>query len=160
MTLHTGPDCNMSPIPSAPPTGQPGQNKVCTSSGGNNAGCAYHDGNPQSYGKAFNDAGGGVFAHILDSTGIRIWHFARADIPQDITNGTPDPTTWGEPVASFSSSTCNTATKFYDHVLTINITVCGDWAGAAFNSGSCPGVASCEVAAANPDNFKGKAITF
>ena len=158
MTLHTGPGCSLSPITSAPsPTGSPG-NDDCTSSGGNNAGCAYTDYDPQSYGQGFNDNGGGVYAHILGSNGIQIWFFPRGQIPQDITDGTPDPSTWPPAVGSFSADSCD-PTHFSNQNIVINISACGDWAGSAY--GTQPGskcTGSCSSAIADPSNIISKAV--
>jgi hypothetical protein len=49
----------------------------CGSSGSDNAGCAFKDTDNRSYGKGFNNAGGGVYAHLWDDGGIKMWHFAR-----------------------------------------------------------------------------------
>jgi hypothetical protein len=153
MTLHTSAGCTLTPISGKPAGNQLGTQ--CASSGGSNAGCAYKDGNTQSYGKGFNDAGGGVFIHLWDKDGIQIWHFPRGQIPKDITDETPNPSTWDDHlVASFSSTTCGMNQHFYEHVLTFDITLCGDWAGKAYG-GSCP--KTCKDAVADPKNFISKA---
>lgn len=148
ITVHTSQGCTMTPM-SVKPQGTP-LGTECASSGSNNAGCAYSDGNTQSYGKGFNEAGGGVFIHLWDSTGIRMWFFPRGQIPQDITAGTPDSSTWGPPIASFGSGSCDMS-HFHDHVLTFDITLCGDWAEAAYGNG-CPG--TCASAVMDPTNFQ------
>jgi hypothetical protein len=153
MTLHTSAGCKLSPSNSVTPGGNQ-LGTECASSGGSNAGCAYKDGDTRSYGRGFNDIGGGVFVHLWAKDGIQMWYFPRGQIPKDITDGTPNPSTWGMPVASFSSTTCDMNQHFHDHVLTFDITLCGDWAGAAYGGG-CPG--TCAEAIANPDNFKSKA---
>jgi hypothetical protein len=150
VTLHTGAGCTMTPQSPTPLGTLLGAN--CDSSS-NNAGCAYKDNDPASYGAAFNDAGGGVYAHLWDSTGISVWHFSRANIPEDITAGTPNPSGWGAPVASFSSATCS-MDHFKQHQLVFDITLCGDWADPTF-SATCSGTRSAAVA--DPTNFKSKA---
>ena len=58
-------------------------------------GCVIQDTDTRSYGYGFNDAQGGVFALVWDtSTGMSMWHFARANIPAGITNQTPTPANW------------------------------------------------------------------
>lgn len=124
---------------------------VCESSNTNNAGCAISDTDERSFGHGFNMAYGGVFAHLWDSTGIAMWHFARDEIPSDITAGNPDPSTWPTPAALFSSAGCDIAANFYDHTLVLDTTICGDWAGAAYEGSGCPG--TCQEAVANATNF-------
>jgi hypothetical protein len=56
-----------------------------------------------SYGSAFNDAKGGVYATWLESDALRIYWFPREKIPSDIKAGKPDPTKWGKPASKFLS---------------------------------------------------------
>ncbi|KAL1732601.1 concanavalin A-like lectin/glucanase domain-containing protein [Schizophyllum commune] len=147
-TLHTSPGCTIDTSVQA--TGQIG-NQQCAVGGNDNTGCFFTDTNDNSYGQPFNAAGGGVFAHTWQDDGIKIWHFARDSIPGDISSGNPNPDGWGEPVAYFSSNTCDIGSHFYEHGLTFDITLCGDWAGATYSQAGCPG--SCDERVANPDNF-------
>ena len=126
----------------------------CESSDSNNSGCGFSDPDPTSFGQGFNNASGGVFAHLWDSKGIKVWHFTRNKIPSDITAKKPDPTSWPTPAASWSSQTCDISKHFFDHALTIDTTVCGDWAGAAYPSSGCPG--TCSDLVADPKNFAGE----
>ena len=126
-------------------------NTQCASSGANNDGCAFVDTDARSFGQSFNDIGGGVYAHLWDSTGIKAWHFPRTNIPADINAQNPDPSTWGPPAAFWSSSSCDIATHFFEHVLTFDTTLCGDWAGGAYSSSGCPG--TCAQAVSDPSNF-------
>lgn len=152
-TLHTSEGCTASQG-SLQVTGQPGQTTQCATIGGDNTGCAYHDTDGRSYGEGFNAAGGGVFAHLWDRTGIKAWHFARSEVPEDIGSENPNPDAWGPPAAFWSSETCNISDHFHDHALVIDTTLCGDWAGATYASAGCPG--TCEEAVADPGNFKSK----
>ncbi|KAK0489140.1 glycoside hydrolase family 16 protein [Armillaria novae-zelandiae] len=104
----------------------------------------------RSYGHNFNLAAGGVYAHLLADDGISIWFFSRDEIPADITSQSPDPSSWSTPSAFFPSTSCSISDHFYDHSLTIDTTLCGDWAGAAYG-GACPG--TCADAVADPSNF-------
>lgn len=148
-TLHTSEGCSLDKGASA-------TSKVlgttCASGAQDNTGCAYRDSDDRTYGKGFNAADGGVYAHIWNDDGIKIWHFARAEIPQDITSGSPNPSSWPKPAADFKSTTCTMKDHFYDHVLTIDTTLCGDWAGATYGSSGCPG--TCADRVADPNNFK------
>lgn len=56
-----------------------------------------------------------IFAVRWDKSGIAAWFFQRNDIPSDITNNSPDPSTWGTPVAYFASDSCDPYEFFYDH---------------------------------------------
>ncbi|KAF9224031.1 glycoside hydrolase family 16 protein [Gyrodon lividus] len=124
----------------------------CYSTPTADAGCAFSDTDSRSFGYGFNGAQGGVFALLWDqSIGMIIWHFARADIPADITNKAPTPASWGAPAGFWSSQTCDISTNFYEHVMVIDTTICGNWAGAAYASSGCPG--TCSSMVANATNF-------
>ncbi|KAI5830114.1 glycoside hydrolase family 16 protein [Schizophyllum commune Tattone D] len=148
-TLHTSQGCSIDT--SVDVTGTLG-NQQCAVGGGDNTGCAFTDSDPTSYGNPFNVLAGGVYAHTWTDEGIKIWHFPRTSIPADITTGNPNPDSWGAPAAFFSASSCDMGSHFYDHVLTFDITLCGDWAGSTYGSAGCPG--SCAERVANPANFK------
>lgn len=87
------------------------------------------------YGSEFAQNGGGVFATLWDGNGVQTWFFPRASVPADITAGTPDPSTWGAPAASWPSTTCSMDEYFTDQNIIINITLCGLWyVGAPLNA--------------------------
>lgn len=166
-TLHSGAGCTLDKTPTALASSSANATEAftgnvlgttCESSNGNNAGCAIQDADATSFGHGFNMAYGGVFAHLWDSTGIAIWHFTRAEIPADITAGSPDPSTWPSPSALFSSSSCDIASHFYEHTLVLNTDICGDWAGADYANSGCPG--TCAEAVANGTNFDRKRFYF
>jgi len=124
----------------------------CDANANGNAGCGVTNPSSASYGQGANAAGGGVFATILDETGIATWFFSRDQIPDDINSGSPNPQNWGAPYALWSSATCPTSQYFGAQSIVINITLCGDWAGAVYpGDGQCPG--SCADAVADPSNF-------
>ncbi|GAA5929365.1 glycoside hydrolase family 16 protein [Sporobolomyces koalae] len=109
-----------------------------------NQGCTFTDTRNASYGAGFAASGGGMFVGELSSDAISVWFFPRAQIPSDLRdpNSTPDPSTWGAPTAYYPQSNCNINQYFAPQQLTINIALCGDWAGqpGVFNptcSGSC-----------------------
>lgn len=124
----------------------------CASSGNDNRGCGFLDTDVQTYGKEFNLLAGGVYAHLWDSTGIRIWRFPRPSIPADIKAKKPDPSTWGTPAAFFPSTNCDIASHFFEHTLVLDTTICGDFAGPTYAGSGCPG--TCDQAVANNVNFK------
>lgn len=127
-------------------------NTQCASGNGHNAGCNFVDANSTSYGRGFNMIGGGVFAHLWDDSGIKIWHFARNAIPSDINAQQPDPSCWGTPAAFWSSASCDISTHFQDHSLVLDITLCGDLGNPTFPSSGCNG--TCASAVADPTNFQ------
>jgi len=99
----------------------------CVNTTGENAGCGVL-GPPQTFGKVFNDNGGGVVALSLLPTGIRQWVFSRDNIP-DLHH--PDPSGWGTPIADFPGTSCDIATHFTNLTLALDVDLCGGWAGGA-----------------------------
>lgn len=105
MTLHTTDDCKMNVKRKEYGTVV---DKNCWNETNDNAGCGVK-GADDTFGEAFNDNGGGVYAMELRDAGIRIWFFPRgnvpSDIPTDLTNTTaPNPKTWGEALADFPAT--------------------------------------------------------
>ncbi|EPE10453.1 glycoside hydrolase family 16 protein [Ophiostoma piceae UAMH 11346] len=106
----------------------------CASTLNNGAGCGVTSPvNTASFGDEFNAVGGGVYALQLEpgdgTDGIlKIWNFERDSIPFDITDGTPDPSSWGRPVVSFEQQNggCEIGRIFHGQTLIINIEVCGE----------------------------------
>ncbi|POY70487.1 hypothetical protein BMF94_6555 [Rhodotorula taiwanensis] len=120
-----------------------------------NHGCTYTDARNQSYGQPFGDAGGGIFVAETSSNAISMWFFPRANIPADLrtVNGTPDPSSWGLPWAYYPSSSCNINQYFAPQQITLNIALCGDWAGQpGVFSPSC-GTGTCANYVVDPSNF-------
>lgn len=85
-----------------------------------------------SYGPIFDAQGGGVFAMKWDDEGIAVCEFRpvfeqdqiahahagsfyRAAVPQDVLNGQPNPSSWGEPVAMLAPDGCDPITNFVNH---------------------------------------------
>lgn len=153
MTLHTGPGCFLDQNPPTPFSGTVG-NADCEG----NTGCGIADSDPTSFGAGLREAGGGVFAHLWNKDGIKIWHFKRSSIPQDITNNEPDPSTWPTPAAFFANTNCDMSTHFVDHSIVIDTTLCGDWAGAVYGGSGCPG--TCAQAVSSASNFKSTSVPF
>ncbi|GAA5838567.1 hypothetical protein JCM3766R1_006014 [Sporobolomyces carnicolor] len=119
-----------------------------------NQGCTFTDTRNASYGAGFAQNGGGVFAAELSSDAISVWFFPRAQIPSDLrdSSAVPDPSSWGAPTAYYPQSGCNINQYFAAQQLTINIALCGDWAGqpGVFNP-SCSG--ACTDLVQDPRNY-------
>ncbi|KIW92298.1 uncharacterized protein Z519_07282 [Cladophialophora bantiana CBS 173.52] len=98
-----------------------------------NAGCQIGTANDATYGTGFNQGEGGVYATEWTSSAINIWFFPRSAIPSDIAAGTPDPSNWGQPVASFAGG-CNIDDFFSNNQIVFDTTFCGDWAGNVWTS--------------------------
>lgn len=127
MTLHTSAGCSMKV--KRKETGK-SLTSNCINSTDGNAGCGVEAGTA-TFGKTYNDRGGGIMALELRSEGIRMWQFLRGpSIPADITAGNPDPSLWGEATADFPNTNCNIGNHFKNQSITANIDLCGYWAGA------------------------------
>ncbi|KAI1821533.1 concanavalin A-like lectin/glucanase domain-containing protein [Xylaria intraflava] len=112
-----------------------------------------------TYGDAFNAEGGGVYAVEWDSNDIKIWHFPRSGIPDDIKLAPmvdPEPSTWGPPQAMFGGAMCRPNSYFFNMSLVINTNFCGVYAGNIWGaSDECSKLApTCEeYVAKNPRVF-------
>ncbi|KIK98227.1 glycoside hydrolase family 16 protein [Paxillus rubicundulus Ve08.2h10] len=156
MTLHSGTNvaCTIDTALNSAPETFTGHvlGTNCYSTPTADAGCGVSDTDTRSFGYGFNNAQGGVFALLWDqSTGMSMWNFPRADIPADITAKAPSPAAWGTPAGFWSSQTCDISTNFYEHVMVIDTTICGNWAAGAYASSGCPG--TCSSMVANATNF-------
>ncbi|EJU03692.1 glycoside hydrolase family 16 protein [Dacryopinax primogenitus] len=149
MTLHTGAGCTQSNNNAI--LGQV-LTTTCDANVNENSGCGIHDPSSTSSGAGLAQAGGAVFATILDESGVKIWRFDRSNVPADINNGNPSPGTWGPPVAQWSSGTCNPSQFIVEQQIVFDITLCGDWAGSVYGSSGCPG--TCQSQVMDPNNFK------
>ncbi|KAJ8584331.1 glycoside hydrolase family 16 protein [Rhizopogon salebrosus TDB-379] len=154
VTWHTAPGCNLTQNTNF--TGTIVQtngvdNLQCNAYLNNNAGCGVTEWSRASYGPYFDEQAGGVFAMKWDENGIAVWSFYRAAIPQDIVQGEPNPSNWGEPVAALSNQGCNITQYFTNHSIVFDITFCGDWAGNSYATSDCPG--TCQDILMDPANF-------
>mmetsp|Transcript_28269 Transcript_28269/g.71045 ORF Transcript_28269/g.71045 Transcript_28269/m.71045 type:complete len:192 (+) Transcript_28269:1-576(+) len=103
---------------------------------GPNQGCSL--GFPdRTFGGAWNEDGGGVYATLWDDTGIRVWVFKRQCIPEDLRCESPQPHTWGLPMAYFPFGQNCPPETFGELRVVINLTFCGDWAGASWPIAGC-----------------------
>ncbi|OKL60690.1 hypothetical protein UA08_03962 [Talaromyces atroroseus] len=154
MTLHTEAQCSISK--NTDHTGYLYSTEC--SENGSSTGCQF-EGTEGSFGDAFNTLGGGVYAMEWTSQHIMVWFFPRSSIPDSITSGNPDPSTFGTPMANFQGS-CDFESDFKAQSIVFNIDFCGYWAGEDFGSSGCPlsnpsdATASCEAyVGANPSAF-------
>ncbi|GAA94340.1 glycoside hydrolase family 16 protein [Mixia osmundae IAM 14324] len=150
MTIHTSDGCTLQTPMKA--TGNIVAVTDCNALENDNTGCGVQDTRTSSYGAPFAQAGGGVFATLIDDSGIAVWFFTRKAVPADITSGKPTPSKWGLPAAYYNSSTCPLDTFFGPQYMIYDITLGGDWAGGAYPWSGCPGnITSC---VADPTNFE------
>jgi hypothetical protein len=120
-------------------------NTNCKCSSSSNTGCGFLDTNKNSFGKGFANAGGGVFALLRDSGGIRIWHFERQSIPHDIYSGYPNADSWPTPNAFLSTDNCAVDSFFSSQRLVLDITLCGGWASGDYPNSGCPGTCTQQI---------------
>ncbi|KAI5474430.1 glycoside hydrolase family 16 protein [Pseudohyphozyma bogoriensis] len=144
MALHTETGC-MATGTSATETGNLTYAN-CSTVANSNSGCTVDDVSTASYGSAFAEAGGGVWAAEFANDGISIWFFTRSKVPSNLlqsnASAVPETSGWGTPSAYYPNSGCTISEFFAPQHLTIDITLCGDWAGnnATFQetcSGTC-----------------------
>lgn len=122
-----------------------------------NVGCGVSDPRQTSFGVGFNQAGGGVYAMQWTSEYIRIWHWARADVPADVTTKQPNPGNWGLPAAQLGVGNCTIDQHFQSHKIIFDTTFCGEYAGNPYvwktnDANSCEattGLATCDNFVAN-----------
>lgn len=109
------------------------QNTNCSTSYNSNEGCSVLDNSTASYGAAFASAGGGVFVAEYAEEWIKIWFITRDSVPSSLSSNatTIDTDDLGTPSAYYPSSTCDIDTYFGDQRMTLDITLCGSWAGTA-----------------------------
>jgi hypothetical protein len=138
-TLHTGPGCDMS-IPRNLFTGRLGHAN-CNGKVDGNAGCGIAA-EAGTYGAPLNRAGGGVYATMWNNATISVWFWHHDRVPADLKSNSPNPSAWGLPFARFQFGSNCPSSHFHDQRIIINLTFCGDWAGAVF-SRQCPGLGSC-----------------
>jgi hypothetical protein len=121
MSAHTAPGCSLDSDLNGNFSGI--QREATCDIGNYNVGCGYSssEDDGSAYGDGFNAAKGGVYAMEWDAEFIKIWHFARSNIPQDIGLKHPDPTGWGVPSAIFGGNSCDVDKFFKNMSLVINI---------------------------------------
>ncbi|KAI9573510.1 glycoside hydrolase family 16 protein [Boletus coccyginus] len=154
-TLHTGSNCRMSSYRDM--TGRSiSQNCAAYETG--NAGCGVQLSDPASFGVPFNNNQGGWYAMERTDKDIKVWFWPRSAeyVPGQVefsaSNGVIEPGAWGTPAAAWSSEMCDFSQHFGLHNIIINLTFCGDWAGAEYSKSGCPD--TCEgFVNSNPGSF-------
>jgi hypothetical protein len=152
VTLHTSPGCKMTN------TGAVSSTKLTNADCQGNQGCGQSTSSSNNYGAGFNAVGGGVYAMEWTSDAISVWFFPRSDLKVAELTGSasPDPSTFGQPIARFVGDSCNIDEHFVNNNLVFNIDMCGDWAGQVWNSDpTCSALApTCaEYVAQHPEAF-------
>ncbi|KAN0087656.1 glycoside hydrolase family 16 protein [Tylopilus felleus] len=153
-TLHTGSNCSM---PSSRyMTGRSnGQNCAAYETG--NDGCGVDFSDPASFGPSFNHNGGGWYALERTVTDIKVFFWSRhaSSVPVQVESPHEviEPDTWGQPAAAWSNDKCDFPKHFGPHNIIINLTFCGDWAGAAYPSSGCPDTTCEDYVNTNPGDF-------
>lgn len=104
-----------------------------------NQGCGVRSSSDVSFGRAFNNNGGGVYAMEWTDDGISIYFWEAGSIPADVTAETPVPSSWGRPMATWPASGCNPSKYFYENIFIFDTTLCGDWAGTSWQLTGIPG---------------------
>lgn len=140
-TLHTAAGCEIASTSSDALgiTGRVIAGTNCDVGRTSNQGCGIRATTPLSYGRGFNENRGGVYAMRWDDSGISIYFFPRGSIPDDIEAEEPRPDTWGAAQARWPARSCDPFQFFNNHHIIFDTTLCGDWAGAVWNSAGIPG---------------------
>ncbi|KAL7419058.1 hypothetical protein Q5752_005894 [Cryptotrichosporon argae] len=108
-------------------------NTNCSVAYNSDQGCTVEATGNDTYGAGFAAAGGGVYVTEFAEEYIRIWFYTRSAVPPAIsqTADSIDTSTLGTPIAEYDTTTCDIDSYFGKQTLTIDITLCGDWAGVA-----------------------------
>ncbi|KAH7093838.1 glycoside hydrolase family 16 protein [Auriculariales sp. MPI-PUGE-AT-0066] len=105
----------------------------CNSFANGNTGCGVFGDSQRDFGAPFNKAGGGWWATVRTESAIKMYF-------DEVRNGADvvDPTGWGTPTSSFTSSgdLCSISDKFGKNRIIFNLTFCGGFAGHTFHGGT------------------------
>ncbi|KAF7378486.1 hypothetical protein MSAN_00276000 [Mycena sanguinolenta] len=110
--------------------------------------CGYSDLDSTSFGPGFNNAGGGVFALEFAADGIKTWFWSRANVPADITNLSPTPSTWASSAARLNIpvSSCSPETYFNNLNLVVDTNLAGTWPQGVWGTNNVGGqTTSCQT---------------
>jgi len=162
VTMHTSPGCTM-PASRAMAGSHTGLD--CNSAVNSNAGCGASVPDGSSYGPAFNANGGGWYAieRTVDFVAVWFWGRDSPSILDEVVNGfdSIDTDNWGVPAAYFPNTNCDIASHFGPASITINIALCGDWAGDSgiYAAAGCPGTCA-DFVNNNPGAFSNAFFEF
>uniref|UniRef100_A0A0W0GAJ0 Putative glycoside hydrolase family 16 protein n=1 Tax=Moniliophthora roreri TaxID=221103 RepID=A0A0W0GAJ0_MONRR len=121
-----------------------------------NEGCVVTDPSKQSYGATFAASSGGVFVTEFAESGISVWFFTRDLVPDSIKSNSSsiDTSALGTPVANWPNGGCSMGRFFSAQNLILDITLCGDFAGAAnVFSQTCSGKCYNDYVIGSPSNY-------
>ncbi len=108
-------------------------------------GCGVALSSAASFGKGFNDAGGGTYACELTPAGaVTMWFFPRGQEPAYLLADEPNPGSWPATNRTMFNPCPG---QFKDLEIVVNTTLCGDWSGAVYPGGM--GKCISDVAASN-----------
>ncbi|KAF8803217.1 endo-1,3(4)-beta-glucanase [Phlegmacium glaucopus] len=154
-TLHTTDGCTMPDDRT-----QTGTSALldCNTEINDNRGCSVSFAAANSYGPSFNANGGGWYAMERSDAGISMWFWPRSGswVPDDVkgNSNSVNPQNWKTPSASFPNTYCDFGSHFDEQNIIINLTLCGDWAGAGnvYSQSGCPSTCD-DFVNYNPDAF-------
>lgn len=159
-SVHTSANCNMPASRTMTGTSMGTDCDVYTD---NNSGCGVEINDNNSFGPDFNNIGGGWYAVEKSSTYISIyfWERGSSSVPSQVTSpgSTIDTSTWGTPAVYFPDTDCDFPSHFGPMNIIINLTFCGDWAGAVYSSDNCPSTCV-DYVNNNPSAFSGAYFEF
>ncbi|KAK4897057.1 hypothetical protein LTR49_028056 [Elasticomyces elasticus] len=136
MTLHTGEGCSITDAGVFSGSIVTADCWIDDPDQATNSGCQIAASSTDTYGSGFNENNGGVYATEWTDSAISVFFFPRGSIPSDITDGSPDPSGWGMPLAQFQGG-CDIGSTFTNQQIVFDITFCGSWASKVWSSGSC-----------------------
>lgn len=95
----------------------------------NPSGCSINSAQGNSFGDGFNARGGGVVVMQWTSAAIKVWNFARNNIPPSLQSASSSPNIceFGRPDALFVGNGCDFDANFASQQLMFTNTFCGDW---------------------------------
>ncbi|KAH9932701.1 uncharacterized protein BXZ73DRAFT_89876 [Epithele typhae] len=128
----------------------------CDINANGNQGCIVTNPDPASYGQAFANAGGGVYVTEFATSGISIWVFNRTTLPSSLQGNQSaiDTSTLGAPVANWPADGCDVTEFFQPQEIVFDITLCGDYAGAAsIFQQTCSGVCYQDFVLGDPSHY-------
>ncbi|KAJ6507035.1 glycoside hydrolase family 16 protein [Mycena sanguinolenta] len=144
-SLHTGPGCT---APATMPNLQLVDGNPSCDANVDAGACGYSDLDSTSFGPGFNNAGGGVFALEFAADGIKTWFWSRANVPADITNLSPTPSTWASSAARLNIpvSSCSPETYFNNLNLVVDTNLAGTWPEGVWGTNNAGGqTTSCQT---------------
>ncbi len=130
-------------------------NLNCSAAAEGNIGCVV-EGQPGTFGKDFNANGGGIIVLEYLPQAISVWQFNRTEIPEDILNGTPSPSSWPEKQAHFMADDGQTLESYFQSLrMVFNTDICGSWINKGWLDSECGHLApTCKDYAQNATAFK------